>query len=49
MTYPEVTVTEDQLRLFPALKTLAGYDESNERSHSVAAVTGTGHRASARR
>jgi hypothetical protein len=35
-------VTEEQLRLFPAFKTLPVYDESDERSHSLTTGIGDG-------
>ena len=35
-------MSEDQLRLFPAFKALPVYDESDERSHSLAAGLGRG-------
>jgi hypothetical protein len=37
-------MTETQLRLFPAFKTLPVYDESDERSHSFTTGMGKGIR-----
>jgi hypothetical protein len=42
MTYVEVPpMTEDQIRVFPALRTLPVYDEKDERSQPVAAGSAT--------